>query len=91
MGHACSWPIPIERHLLRMQQPFGYNFRPIRLQPSGPSFSASDLAPLLEETRSEAYFRKTMTADTILVAVEGTTIVGYVRKRCAAATCARAA
>jgi ribosomal protein S18 acetylase RimI-like enzyme len=45
----------------------------------GPSFNASDLALLLEETRSEAYFRKTLHADTVLVALDEGTIVGYVQ------------
>jgi predicted N-acetyltransferase YhbS len=45
----------------------------------GHSFDASDLALLLEETRSEAYFRKTLHTDTVLVALDESTIVGYVQ------------
>jgi predicted N-acetyltransferase YhbS len=45
----------------------------------GYSFNASDLALPLEETRSEAYFRETIRTDTVLVALDESTIVGYVQ------------
>src|SRR5712691_10866636 len=45
----------------------------------GHTFTPSDLALYLENTRSEAYFRRVMDEDTILVAIVGAAIIGYVQ------------
>src|SRR5438045_3621152 len=45
----------------------------------GHTFTPSDLALYLENTRPEAYFRRVIVDDTILVAVEGAAIIGYVQ------------
>ncbi len=45
----------------------------------GHSVSAEQLAAILEETRSEAYFYKAIERDIILVAAEGHNLLGYVK------------
>jgi ribosomal protein S18 acetylase RimI-like enzyme len=45
----------------------------------GHTFTPSDLALYLENTRSEAYFRIAMYSDTILVAIDGDALIGYVQ------------
>jgi ribosomal protein S18 acetylase RimI-like enzyme len=45
----------------------------------GPSMTAAELDWQLRHTRSEAYFRRRIGKDTILVAVSGRQVVGYVQ------------
>ncbi len=45
----------------------------------GHTFTPSDLALYLENTRSEAYFRRAIADDTILVALDGDVLIGYVQ------------
>jgi uridine kinase len=45
----------------------------------GYTFSPSDLAEQLEKTRSEAYFRRALNEDVVLVAEAGAELVGYVQ------------
>jgi ribosomal protein S18 acetylase RimI-like enzyme len=45
----------------------------------GHTFTPSDLALYLENMRSEAYFRSILDRDTILVAIDGAAIIGYVQ------------
>ena len=45
----------------------------------GHSLKPDDLAAELEENRLEAYFRSAMNAETILVAVTGARLVGYIQ------------
>ena len=45
----------------------------------GHSFSAEDLAAEIKATRSQDYFRAAMKEDTILLAVDGDRIAGYVQ------------